>query len=70
MTEKVIVVSADEGDTGVAQVSKPAVSPISKSAGCGHGVASAGWETRATADLEVCATNPGGGHCVLHGIDR
>jgi hypothetical protein len=42
--------------TGVAQVSKPAVSPISKSAGCRNGVAAAGLETRDTADLEVCAT--------------
>jgi hypothetical protein len=42
--------------TGVAQVSKPAVSPISKSADRRNGVASAGLETRDTADLEVCAT--------------
>ena len=46
----------------VAQVSKPAVSPISKSAGRGEHeargavVARAGLETRDTADLEVCAT--------------
>jgi hypothetical protein len=46
----------DEGKIGVAQVSKPAVSPISKSAGCRNGVASAGLETRDTSDLEVCAT--------------
>ena len=43
-------------DKVVAQVSKPAVSPISQSAGP-QGVANfAGWETRDTADLEVCAT--------------
>jgi len=47
---------AHKGNPGVAQVSKPAVSPISKSAGRCNGVASAGLETRATADLEVCAT--------------
>jgi hypothetical protein len=47
---------ADEGNAGVAQVSKPAVSPISKSAGRRNRVASAGLETRDTADLEVCAT--------------
>jgi hypothetical protein len=46
----------DKGNIGVAQVAKPAVSPISKSAGCRNGVASAGLETRDTADLEVCAT--------------
>jgi hypothetical protein len=44
----------------VAQVSKPAVSPISKSAGRANsqrGVGQlAGLETRDTADLEVCAT--------------
>jgi len=39
----------------VAPVSKPAVSPTSKSQGIGnHSVA--GLETRDTADLEVCAT--------------
>ena len=49
-------------DIGVAQVSKPAVSPTSQSAGCaresGVGVfeRNAGGETRDTADLEVCAT--------------
>ena len=41
---------------GVAQVSKPAVSPTSKSAGSSS--AHAGLETRDTADLEVCATFP------------
>ena len=47
---------------GVAQVSKPAVSPTSKSAGRGKtgarsgGGASAGLETGDTADSEVCAT--------------
>ena len=46
----------------VAQVSKPAVSPTSKSAGpagssgLGEVVGPAGWETRDPADLEVCAT--------------
>ena len=46
----------------VAQVSKPAVSPISKSAGGENSRARklfpspAGFETRDTADLEVCAT--------------
>ena len=48
---------ADAGVTRVAiQVSEPAVSPISKSAGCRHGVAPASLETRDTADLEICAT--------------
>ena len=47
---------ADAGKTVVPQVSKPAVSPISKSAGRRKGVASAGLETRDTADLEVCGT--------------
>jgi len=42
---------------GVAQVSKPAVSPISKSAGLGSGARLAGLETHDTADLEVCATS-------------
>jgi hypothetical protein len=51
-----IVALADGGNIGVAQVSKPAVSPISKSAGCRNGVASAGLETRDTADLGVCVT--------------
>jgi hypothetical protein len=41
----------DEGNAGVAQVSKPAVSPISKSAGCRNCVASARLETRDTADF-------------------
>ena len=46
----------------VAQVSKPAVAPISKSAGLGkfqrvrRVPRSAGLETRDTADLEVCGT--------------
>jgi len=40
----------------VAQVSKPAVSPTSKSAAATPGEALAGLETRDTADLEVCAT--------------
>src|SRR6185436_17872275 len=40
----------------VAQVSKPAVSPTSKSAEPTHCVAAAGLETRDTADSEVCAT--------------
>ena len=52
-----IVDLKDEGHTGVAQVSKPAVSPISKSAGCRNCAASAGLETRDTADLEVCGTS-------------
>ena len=49
-------------ELGVAQVSKPAVSPISKSAGAAGTNArwnagpSAGLETRDPADLEVCAT--------------
>jgi ferredoxin-nitrite reductase len=52
---------ADTNDIGfmavkVAQVSKPAVSPISKSAGLGNDGRVAGFETRDTADLEVCAT--------------
>jgi hypothetical protein len=47
----------------VAQVSKPAVSPTSKSAAVGLVEAFAGLETRDTADLEVCATYyPNGGH--------
>jgi hypothetical protein len=41
----------------VAQVSKPAVSPTSKSADRGAAQTSAGLETRDTADLEICATN-------------
>ncbi len=41
---------------GVAQVSQPAVSPTSKSAGPGHIERPAGLETRDTADLEICAT--------------
>jgi len=40
----------------VAQVSKPAVPPISKSASCLFAEALAGLETRDTAALEVCAT--------------
>jgi adenine-specific DNA-methyltransferase len=40
----------------VAQVSKPAVSPISQSAERREGERPAGLETRDTADLEVCAT--------------
>jgi hypothetical protein len=48
---------ADADKNGVPQVSKPAVSPISKSAGPQKGEASAGLETRETADLEVCATS-------------
>jgi hypothetical protein len=40
----------------VAQVSKPAVSPTSKSAGRGNYDRSADLEIRDTADLEVCAT--------------
>jgi hypothetical protein len=51
-----MAVLAGAGKTSVAQVSKPAVSPISKSAGRHHCEASAGLETRDTADLEVCAT--------------
>ena len=48
----------------VAQISKSAVSPTSKSAGCGsmrtsNSGASAGLETRDTADLEICATSSG-----------
>ena len=41
----------------VAQVSQPAVSPISKSAARGEGGRAAGLETRDTADLEVSATD-------------
>jgi hypothetical protein len=40
----------------VAQVSQPAVSPTSKSAGHGNIGKSADWEIRDPADLEVCAT--------------
>jgi hypothetical protein len=40
----------------VAQVSQPAVSPTSKSAGRGNIGKPADWEIRDTADLEVCAT--------------
>jgi hypothetical protein len=40
----------------VAQVSKPAVAPTSKSADVESGWGPAGLETRDTADLEVCAT--------------
>jgi len=40
----------------VAQVSKPAVSPTSKSARATQRGPVAGLETRDTADLEVCAT--------------
>ncbi len=40
----------------VAQVSQPAVSPISKSAGRATSCGFAGLETRDTADLEACAT--------------
>jgi len=40
----------------VAQVSKPAVSPTSQSAGRAAVAQAAGLETRDTADLEVCAT--------------
>jgi hypothetical protein len=47
---------ADAGKTGVPQVSKPAVSQISKSAGHTNDRAFAGLETRDTADFEVCAT--------------
>src|SRR5277367_3585303 len=50
---------ADAGKTGVPQVSPDAigtVSPISQSAGRRNCAASAGLETRDTADLEVCAT--------------
>jgi hypothetical protein len=47
---------ASAGKTGVPQVSKPAVSPISKSAGRQKCAAFAGLETRDTADLEVCGT--------------
>jgi hypothetical protein len=41
----------------VAQVSKPAVSPTSKSAGRGNCGKPADLEIRDTADLEVCATD-------------
>src|SRR5215831_3881193 len=47
---------SDRCDSTVAQVSKPAVSPTSKSAELTQCVAGAGLETRDTADLEVCAT--------------
>ena len=46
----------DGDQTRVPQVSKPAVSPISKSAGCRGGEGFAGLETRDTADLEVGGT--------------
>jgi hypothetical protein len=49
---------AGAGETGVAQVSQPAVSPISKSAARPKGAGFAGLATRDTADLEVCATLP------------
>ena len=42
----------------VAQISKSAVSPVSKPAAGAPGVASADWEIRDTADLEVRATVP------------
>jgi cobalt-zinc-cadmium resistance protein CzcA len=51
----------------VAQVSKPAVSPTSKSAGRGKVEGAAGLETRDTADLEVCATISGR---TLNGLER
>src|SRR5271170_6378348 len=53
---------ADAGKTGVSQVSPDAIgtgSPISQSAGCRNSAAFAGWETRDTADLEVCGTTTG-----------
>jgi hypothetical protein len=43
----------------VAQVSKPAVSPTSKSATRGHDRKLADLEIRDTADWEVCATSKG-----------
>ena len=51
-----IAAQADDGKTVVPQVSKPAVSPISKSAGRRNCATFAGLETRDTADLEVCGT--------------
>jgi hypothetical protein len=51
-----MIALADAGNTGVPQVSKPAVSPISKSAGRPKGGVFAGWETRDTADSKVCGT--------------
>jgi nitrate reductase delta subunit len=47
---------ADQKPQSVAQVSQPAVSPISESAGRATSCGCAGLETRDTADLEVCAT--------------
>jgi len=46
----------DGDQTRVPQVSQPAVSPISESAGCRDGEGLAGLETRDTADLEVGGT--------------
>jgi len=43
----------DGDEARVPPVSKPAVSPISKSAGCRKGVVQAGLKTRDTADWEV-----------------
>jgi len=48
----------ERSPVAVAQVSKPAVSPTSKSAGLVATVGGAGLETRGTADLEVRATTP------------
>jgi hypothetical protein len=50
-----LTLASGQAPAPVAQVSKPAVSPTSKSAVAN--VAPAGLETRDTADLEVCATN-------------
>jgi superfamily II DNA or RNA helicase len=50
-----LTLASGQAPAPVAQVSKPAVSPTSKSAVAND--APAGFETRDTADLEVCATN-------------
>jgi hypothetical protein len=56
LTRYFIAASVVAGKTSVAQVSQPAVSPISKSAGRRTGEAFAGLETCDTADSEVRAT--------------
>jgi hypothetical protein len=57
--EYLVAVSAGAGKTSVPQVSKPAVSPISKSAGRRASAEFAGLETRDTVPMasgEVCST--------------
>jgi len=51
-----MAVLADEGKGSAPQVSQPAGSPISNSAGRLKSEALAGLEARDTADLEVCGT--------------